>query len=260
MIRGGVGNTTPDPDLTGRTATSNENCKWWRGAAITIGACVYQQPHHLQLASQTAVVQLMNMYATAEAEAGAKKASSSEAEEDVSVQEQPSLPLLQKKSPEAQALLAKDWQELSTTERQAIHNDVNGVSNDAGAPSPVAAATDSGATGASLVEDPVMIERCLQQMEQEINHVRRLRSSYDRAMFLAPHRIKDKAFRLMFLRAENFDSYRATQRVSLFLTSQVAVVVLLFGRAMYLTYIPCFPFVVDASISLSLHRLVYETF
>ena len=109
---------------------------------------------------------------------------------------QPVLPLMESKSVEAQKLLSKDWNELSSTERETIHDEVNGVAG----------------SSRAIAEDPKMIERSLQQMEQEIGHVRRLRSSYDRAMFLAPHRIKDKDFRLLFLRAENFDTYRATQR------------------------------------------------
>ena len=119
----------------------------------------------------------------------------------------PSLPLLHSKSAEAQALLAKDWSELSSAERQTILAEVNG-----NVPTSASPVTNSKTSAAPFIEDPVMVERCLKQMEQEIQHVRRSRSSYDRAMFLAPHRIKDRKFRLMFLRAEHFDSYRATQR------------------------------------------------
>lgn len=63
-------------------------------------------------------------------------------------------------------------------------------------------------------ESPAFIEQRLIQMEEEIESLRhRSASAYNLACFLAPRIVKDRAFRLMFLRAELFDSRAAAKRL-----------------------------------------------
>jgi hypothetical protein len=70
--------------------------------------------------------------------------------------------------------------------------------------------------GTALIhdEDPLLVTRRLCQMEEEIESLRhRSASAYNLATFLAPRKVKDRAFRLMFLRAERFNARRAAKRI-----------------------------------------------
>ena len=222
---GGASKADTNPNLTSESATGSSPSKVSASVSAVIGAVVnWATGGPVQTATTTAPtvpaaeakasVESGGMTTTPTTKAATMAASDNGAstnttttKEASSASQQPSLPLLHSKSAEAQALLAKDWSELSSAERQTILTEVNGS-----VPTSTSPVTDSKTGATPFIEDPVMVERCLIQMEQEIQHVRRSRSSYDRAMFLAPHRIKDRKFRLMFLRAEHFDSYRATQR------------------------------------------------
>ena len=94
---------------------------------------------------------------------------------------------------ETDAVLARDLASLSMQERVHILEDIHGV---ASVPH----------------EDPEFVENCLVQMENEINQLKR-KDFYSKALFLAPSRVKDAAFRLMFLRATDFDPSRAAKMI-----------------------------------------------
>lgn len=89
-------------------------------------------------------------------------------------------------------LLARELSALSLQERQRLFDEINGTAD-----------TD--------VEEPEFVAEKLQQMELEIQKLRH-RSAYNRAQFLAPRRVKDDKFRLMFLRSERFDAARASKK------------------------------------------------
>ena len=63
-------------------------------------------------------------------------------------------------------------------------------------------------------ESPEFVETRLAQMEEAIESLRhRSASAYNLACFLAPRIVKDRAFRLSFLRSERFDSRAAAKRL-----------------------------------------------
>jgi hypothetical protein len=61
-----------------------------------------------------------------------------------------------------------------------------------------------------------LIEKLLIQMEEEIQKLRSHRNAYDRARFLSPARIRSPALRLLFLRAEEYDTRKAARRIVAF--------------------------------------------
>ena len=89
-------------------------------------------------------------------------------------------------------LLARELSALSLQERQRLFDEINGTAD-----------TD--------MEEPEFVAEKLRQMEAEIQKLRH-RSAYNRAQFLAPRRVKDDKFRLMFLRSERFDAARASKK------------------------------------------------
>ena len=63
-------------------------------------------------------------------------------------------------------------------------------------------------------ESPEFVETRLAQMEEAIESLRhRSASAYNLACFLAPRIVKDRAFRLSFLRSERYDSRAAAKRL-----------------------------------------------
>jgi hypothetical protein len=94
---------------------------------------------------------------------------------------------------EADALLAKDLNELTIQERQVVLEEVHGVAE-------------------VLDETPAMIATSLAQLDIAIARIRK-RSAYDRALFLAPKHVRNEKFRLMFLRADYFNAYKAAHRM-----------------------------------------------
>ena len=91
------------------------------------------------------------------------------------------------------ALLAKEMNKLSTEERDRVFEEVHGVAGD-------------------MEEDPDFVEMKLSEMEEEILKIRK-RQAYDRAAFVSPKAVRDRAFRLMFLRSEYFDARKAAKRM-----------------------------------------------
>jgi hypothetical protein len=95
---------------------------------------------------------------------------------------------------DTQAMLVDEWNQLSSQEREQILEELHGVSSGA------------------IEENPMFVNQCLLDMEEEIKHIRK-RNAYDRALFLSPKYVKDRDFRLMFLRAESFHPRNAAYRL-----------------------------------------------
>jgi hypothetical protein len=89
-------------------------------------------------------------------------------------------------------LLANELNSLSLRAREQVFAEVHGVNE-------------------IVEEDPEFVGRCLGQLAEKLDKVSR-RSAYDRALFLSPRKVKDSDFRLMFLRADNFDVNKAAKR------------------------------------------------
>ena len=95
----------------------------------------------------------------------------------------------------AEALLAKELNELSLQEREAIMDDIHGVSRFA-------------------EETPELVESKLIELDDAIDKMyKKKKISYDRALFLSPTRVRDKKFRIMFLRADLWDVQKAARRL-----------------------------------------------
>ena len=94
---------------------------------------------------------------------------------------------------DAGALLAQELSQLSLEERERVFEDIHGVPQ-------------------LIEEEPVFVDACLERMEAELCRIPS-KPAYERALFLAPRRVKDRKFRLMFLRAEKFDTAKAATRL-----------------------------------------------
>ena len=97
------------------------------------------------------------------------------------------------RSPSDSDLLAKDLAKLSMNERSKLLHDIHGVAD-------------------MPNEDPGFVVDCLTKMENEIKRIQEKdKLAYSKALFLAPSRVKDDEFRIMFLRATDFDPQRAAE-------------------------------------------------
>ena len=94
---------------------------------------------------------------------------------------------------EADALIAKELTSLSLAERNRAEEEIHGV------------------IGCSE-EDPEFVKGQLAMLETEIASIKK-KPAYERALFLSPKYVNDVKFRLMFLRAENFDAVKAANRL-----------------------------------------------
>ena len=95
---------------------------------------------------------------------------------------------------ETERVLVQELNELSVQERERLQEEVHGIANP------------------MVEESPDLIERRLLQMDDELTRIRK-RSAYDRALFLCPSYVKDRSFRLLFLRADDLHPRRAAQRM-----------------------------------------------
>jgi hypothetical protein len=96
---------------------------------------------------------------------------------------------------DTEAMLVDEWNQLSAQEREQIQEELHGVSD-----------------GAIDEDSPMFVNQCLLEMEEEIKLIRK-RHAYDKALFLNPKYVKDRDFRLMFLRAECFHPRNAANRL-----------------------------------------------
>ena len=100
-----------------------------------------------------------------------------------------------REEPSSMASLAEEWKQLSLKERELVQEEVHGV-----------------ASGFVADETEQLIESSLRKMDEEVQKIRK-KPAYDRAVFLNPSYVKDRDFRLMFLRVENFEARKAAHRI-----------------------------------------------
>jgi hypothetical protein len=101
---------------------------------------------------------------------------------------------------EVDKLLAAELNAMSFRERETLYEEIHGVERE-------------------IEETEQLLEESLWAMErvlQTSRHIARHRHLYEQAMQMNPSYM-DRAFKLMFLRAENFDPDLAAQRLVLFL-------------------------------------------
>lgn len=94
---------------------------------------------------------------------------------------------------DSDAYMARELNSLSVNERDRVYEDIHGVTE-------------------AKKEDPQMIEQQLAALEFELKRLKS-KPAYERALFLSPRYVTDKAFRLMFLRADEFDERKAAARI-----------------------------------------------
>jgi hypothetical protein len=94
---------------------------------------------------------------------------------------------------ETDALLVQELNGLSSHEREAVISDIHGVAKE-------------------IEETPMFVTDCLEKMEDEILKITS-KPEYEKAVFLAPHYVKSKDFRLLFLRADRFHPRNAARRI-----------------------------------------------
>jgi hypothetical protein len=94
---------------------------------------------------------------------------------------------------EGDTLLVKELNELSITEREHVLEEVNGLPK-------------------AIDETSELVEESLKRLEEEISKIRK-RSAYEKALFMAPNSVRDRDFRLMFLRAALFDPRKGAKRM-----------------------------------------------
>ena len=100
----------------------------------------------------------------------------------------------------ADMLLAKELNELTLEERNDIMDEVHGLLNKTSHP--------------NFNETEDFINTKLLELDIEIDKIyKKKRVHYDRALFLSPSRVKDKKFRIMFLRADLYDCVKAARRL-----------------------------------------------
>jgi hypothetical protein len=94
---------------------------------------------------------------------------------------------------EASAMLAKEMNQLSVDEREKVLEDVHGI--------------------ARVVDEPQeFIEACLALFEKELSKISS-KAAYDLASSMSKEYTSSKKIRLMFLRAESFDTPNAASRM-----------------------------------------------
>ena len=96
----------------------------------------------------------------------------------------------------AEQVLADEMASMSITERDKILFEMHGISTE------------------TFGETPEKIEAALLELEQ---HIRKIpagsREAYEQAKYISPEYVNDRAFRIMFLRSELFDSKKAAQKM-----------------------------------------------
>ena len=97
------------------------------------------------------------------------------------------------RSDNADAILAHGMTSLSLEERNRALEEIHGIKHE-------------------IEEDPEVVERELQNMEEALQSIRS-KKAYDQAAFLSPKYVQDRKFRLVFLRADAFDAKKAAERM-----------------------------------------------
>lgn len=96
------------------------------------------------------------------------------------------------------AILAKELNDLSFKEREQVYDDIHGVS-----------------AGLADKETPEFIAKAIERLNAEIGQLPRTkRPTLDKAIFLKPSIETDMKFKLMFLRADEYDAFKAARRLA----------------------------------------------
>jgi hypothetical protein len=95
--------------------------------------------------------------------------------------------------PETDPIIARELSKLTAMQREKLYEEIHGVID-------------------IPKETPDFVNGCLDQMEEEINKIKK-RAAYNKAHFLAPSMVKSRKFRIMFLRATSFDPRLAAKRI-----------------------------------------------
>ena len=104
-----------------------------------------------------------------------------------------------------EVMLAREMNELTVAERNKVLDDIHGV--------------------ASVQEEtPEFVADSLERLNKDIAELPYTkRKDMDRAFFLKPGLHKDDAFKLMFLRADDFNSYEAAHRMARYFTNKLSL-------------------------------------
>ena len=91
------------------------------------------------------------------------------------------------------AILAKQFNSLSMDEQNHILQEIHGVAD-------------------AIHEAPEFVDQRLERMEYHIREIED-RGAYDKALYMAPNYVRDRKFRLQFLRADEFNAKAAANRI-----------------------------------------------
>lgn len=64
----------------------------------------------------------------------------------------------------------------------------------------------------AIQEEPSFVQKSLDQLQEQLTRIK-LRPAYDKVLFLNPHYVMSRNFRLLFLRADRFDTAKAARRL-----------------------------------------------
>ena len=103
---------------------------------------------------------------------------------------------------DVEALTAKELNALSIEDRERLFEELNGISS-------------------TVDEEPDFVAQCLYDLDNEVDRLHSDRSAYDLAMAMRPELLNDRAFRLMFLRADCFDVAKAARRLVMHFDSKL---------------------------------------
>jgi len=99
--------------------------------------------------------------------------------------------------------LTEELNALSVEEREKVFDDIHGVSE-------------------AQEETPEFVALCIEKLNAELKAVpKKRRHALDRAFFLKPNLDKDNKFKLMFLRADNYDAFKSARRMSQYFTDKL---------------------------------------
>ena len=118
---------------------------------------------------------------------------------------------------EVENLIAKKLSQLSLTDRQRIHNDVQGISSftaSSTSSSSSGNSNESSTTASSVavhVETEDFLSQKLKEFQEELDRLENV-PAYDLAVLTDAEYVKKEEFRLRFLRVERFDCSKAALR------------------------------------------------
>lgn len=98
-------------------------------------------------------------------------------------------------------ILAQELNDLSLQEREKVFNEIHGVAD-------------------GVVETPEMIDEKLKELDECIRKIKK-KPAFERALFLSPRYVRDRSFRVMFLRSTFFDATKAANKIVAYFRSKL---------------------------------------